>query len=140
MKTKLFGKILAIAGAIVAVAAISVSIYLNPPSAAKAQALDQQRLQGLQQIDFAVKAYYKSHQTLPDRLDTIRNSGGLSARSNWEDPVTHQLYDYDVVTKTSFRLCADFSADSDADENQYFGGFRKHHKGKDCFQEDVNGE
>ena len=59
MNTKSFGRLLAIAGAIAAVAAVSVSIYLNPPSAVKGHALDQERMQGLQQIDFAIKAYYR---------------------------------------------------------------------------------
>ena len=140
MRTKLFGTILASTGAIVAVTAVSYSIYLNPPSTAKAHALDQQRLQGLQQIDNAVKAYYRANHALPDRLDAIRNYDGLNAHSGWQDPITHQPYEYGAVSKTSFRLCADFSADTDADENPYYGEFRKHHKGHDCFVEDVNGQ
>jgi hypothetical protein len=140
MKTKFFGKLLAIAGAIAALAAVSVSIYLNPPSAVKAHALDQERLQGLQQIDFAIKGYYRTHQVLPDRLDVIENVNGLSALSSWKDPVTHLLYEYDVIGKTTYRLCADFSADSGKDESPYIVAFRKHHKGHDCFQQDVNAE
>lgn len=140
MKTKFLGRILAIAGAIAALAAVSVSIYLNPPSAVKAHALDQERLQGLQQIDFAIKGYYRAHQVLPDRLNVIENMNGLSSRSNWSDPVTHLPYEYDVIGKTTYRLCGDFSADSGKDESPYFAAFRKHHKGHDCFQQDVNAE
>jgi len=138
MKTKPFGKLLAIAGAIGAVAAVSVSIYLNPPSAVKAHALDQRRLQGLQQIDFAIKNYYHNHQALPERLEAAGNENGLSARSDWEDPVTHLSYEYDVLGKTTYRLCADFSADSEGDKNPYIFTFRKHHKGHDCFQQEVS--
>jgi hypothetical protein len=140
MKTNFFGKLLAIAGAIAAVTAVSVSIYLNPPSAVKAHALDQQRLQNLQQIDFAIRGYYRTHQVLPDRLDVIENMNGLSSRSNWRDPVTHLPYEYDVIAKTTYRLCGDFSADSGKDESPYIAAFRKHHKGHDCFQQDVNAE
>ncbi len=138
MNTKSLGRLLAIAGAIAAVAAVSVSIYLNPPSAVKAHALDQERLQGLQQIDSAIKAYYRRHQVLPDGLDAVESKNGLSARPNWNDPVTHQPYEYDVLSKTSYRLCADFSADSESQENPYAFSFRKHHKGHDCFQQEVN--
>ena len=137
MNTKHLGRILAIAGAVAAVAAVCVSIFLNPPSAVKAQALDQQRLQGMQQMDFAIKAYYRTHQVLPDRIGTLENNG-LMDRSNWMDPVTHQPYEYDLVSKTSYRLCADFSADSEPGDHPYGTGFRKHHKGHDCFQVDVN--
>jgi hypothetical protein len=131
--------ILAIAGAVAAVAAVCVSISLNPPSAVKAQALDQQRLQGMQQMDFAIKAYYRTHQALPDRIGSLENSG-LMDRSNWKDPITHQPYEYDLAGKTSYRLCADFSADSEPDDHPYGTGFRQHHKGHDCFQVDVNGD
>jgi len=140
MKTKTFGKLLAIAGAIAAVAAVCISIYLNPPSAVKAHALDQQRLQSLQQIDAVIKDYYRNHQALPDRLDVVENKNGLSAVTNWNDPVTLQPYDYDVLSKTTYRLCADFSADSDKNENPYVNTFRNHHKGHDCFQQDTNRE
>ena len=138
MKTRWFGKLLAIAGTVASVIAVSVSIYLNPPSVVKAHELDQRRLQGLQQMDFAIKGYYRAHQALPVQLDAIGNNNGLSARSNWEDPVTHHPYEYEVAGKTSYRLCAEFSADSETDENSYFGAFRKHHKGHDCFEQDVH--
>lgn len=138
MRTKSFGKPLAIAGTTVVVAAVCVSIYLNPPATVKAHALDQQRMQGLQQIDFAVKNYYRSQKVLPDRLDAIENKDGLSAHSNWRDPVTHQPYEYDVMGKTTYRLCAVFSTDSGKNENPYAVTFPPHHKGHDCFEQDVN--
>ena len=138
MKTRAYGKLLAIAGAVTAVVAVGVSIYINPPSSVRAHALDQERLQGLQRMDLAIKAFYRTHQLLPERLDAIRNNNDLSAGSNWEDPKTHQPFEYQVVSKTAYRLCADFSADSEPDENPYFRAFRKHHKGRDCFEQDVN--
>jgi hypothetical protein len=140
MKTTSLGRFLAIAGTIAAVTAVCVSIYLNPPSAVKAHELDQDRLQGLQQIDMAIKAYYRDHQALPDQLDVIENKDGLSARSTWRDPVTHQLYEYDVIGKKQYRLCANFSADSEGGENPFAPTFRKHNRGHDCFQEDVNAQ
>jgi len=140
MTTNFFGKILAMGGAIAAVAAVCVSINLNPPSAVKAYALDQERLQSLQQIDFAIKTFYRNHHALPERFDAIANSNGLAARSNWKDPLTHQPYEYDVVSKTTYQLCANFSADSGKDESPYVVAFRNHHKGHDCFQQDVNAE
>jgi hypothetical protein len=138
MKTKMFGKLLAIAGAVTAVAAVSVSIYLNPPSTVRAHSLDQQRLLSLQRIDFAVKAYYHDHQALPDRIEVLENQNGLSAQSNWSDPVTHQAYEYDVLNKTTYRLCADFSTDSGKEENPYAFVFRSRHKGHDCFEQELN--
>lgn len=138
MKTKSFGKSLAIVGAIVAIAAVCVSVYLNPPSAVKAHALDQKRLQDLQQIDSAVKAYYGNHHVLPVRLDVVESEDGLSLHSNWRDPVTHLPYEYDVMSKTTYQLCADFSADSEKEEDANYFAFRKHRMGRDCFQHELN--
>jgi hypothetical protein len=59
---------------------------------------------------------------------------------NWTDPVTHSPYEYDAMSKTTYRLCADFAADSKKGEDRYFAAFRSHHKGHDCFQEDINTE
>ena len=138
MTINFFGRLVAVAGALAAAAAVCVSIQLNPPSAFKAQALDRERLQSLQQINFAVKAYYREQKALPDNLEAIENKDGLSARWNWKDPVTHQPYTYSVTGKSAYRLCANFSADSGKSEDPYLPAFRSHHKGLDCFQEDAN--
>jgi type II secretory pathway pseudopilin PulG len=140
MKIDTFGRFLAVVGVVTAVAAVSVSIYLNPPSAVKAHSLDRERLQSLQQIDVAIKAYYRNHKVLPDRLDAAENQNSLTAQPNWVDPVTHQPYEYDVLSKTTYQLCANFSADSDKDDSSYGSVYRKHHKGHDCFQGAVNTE
>lgn len=140
MKVKILGKVLAIAGGLAAITAVCVSIYLNPPSTARAHALDRERLQSLQQIDLAVRAYYRNYRVLPDHLDAIDNKNGLAAHSNWKDPVTHLAYEYSVTGKTTYRLCGDFAADSDNEEPPYIVAFRKHHKGRDCFQQDMHTE
>ena len=140
MKAKPWGEFLAVAGGIVAAATVCVSIYVNPPSAVKAHALDQQRLQSLQQIDMAIKAYYHNHHALPDGLDTARSQNGLLARSQWTDPVTQRPYEYEPLGPTKYRLCADFSAESDTDQPTYAYAFRKHRKGHDCFQQDATTE
>jgi hypothetical protein len=138
MTTRLFGKVLVVAGAGAAIAAVVVSIYLNPPSVVKAHALDDQRMQALQQMNAAIGNYYRAHQELPQTLAILENRNGLSPRSDWTDPVTHRPYEYGVVSRNSYRLCADFAADSEIAENPYAMSFRKHHKGHDCFEEDVS--
>jgi hypothetical protein len=141
MTTRLLGKVLVVAGAVAAVAAVSVSIYLNPPSVVKAHALDDRRMQALQQMSIAIRNYYHEHQALPQTIGDIENHNGLSPQLDWTDPLTHQPYGYSVAGKNSYRLCADFAADSETVESSYTMSLRKHHKGHDCFQEDVgNGE
>lgn len=138
MKTKTFGKVLAIAGAIAAVLAVCTSIYLNPPSAFKAHNLDQKRLVGLQDVSSSINIYYHNRQALPERMDVLVNGDSLSEHPDWTDPVTHLPYEYDVTGKTTYRLCADFAADSDGDNGTYISTFRKHHKGHECFDLEVS--
>ena len=141
MTPHLPGRVLVIAGAAAAAAAVSISIYLNPPSAVRAHTLDDQRMRALQQMNFAIRNYYRAHQALPQTIGDIEKHNGLSPRLDWTDPVTHRPYDYGVVGKNSYRLCADFAADSETAENPNAMSIGKHHKGHDCFEEDLsNGE
>jgi hypothetical protein len=138
MTNRVFGKVLVIAGVGAAIAAVTFSIALNPPSLVRAHALDDQRMQALEQMNVAIGNYYRVHHALPQTIDDVENRNDLSPRSDWTDPVTHQPYEYSPAGRNSYRLCADFAADSKTAENPYVMSFRKHHKGHDCFVEDVS--
>src|SRR5580658_4813123 len=70
------GKMLSILTALVAIAAVSTSIWLNPPSETKARSLDRERLDGLRTTAFAIKKYFAVQHALPaalKALDSERN-------------------------------------------------------------------
>lgn len=131
------GKILAILAAIVAAAAVAASIWLNPPSENRARSLDQERLKGLNSAEFAIKSYADLHHALPANLQLLESENGLLTPSIWHDPVTNQPYEYVIINENSYRLCANFSRNSDKAENGYSYQFKNHGAGHVCFQYGV---
>jgi type II secretory pathway pseudopilin PulG len=131
------GRLLAWLAAIVAIAAVATSIWLNPPSEMRARRFDQLRAQGLNQTQNAIQMYYAVHDTLPVDLKALESEHNLHQEVNWRDPETQQPFEYAIMGESSYRLCAIFSRNSD--RNDETGGFiyGKHSAGRDCFQENV---
>ena len=139
MKKRLsIGQLLAGLAAVVAVAAVATSIWLNPPSEFRARALDQKRLGNLRQTENAVKIYYTLHQNLPPDLKALDSEDNRLAQVNWHDPETQQPFEYAITGKETYRLCAVFSRHSERDDNPYDMLARKHSAGRDCFQYSVS--
>ncbi len=135
------GKLLAVLAAIVAAAAVATSIWLNPPSEIRARALDQARLRGLKSTEDAIKTYYDAHRALPVELQVLENENNHLVLANWHDPETQRPYEYNILSETSYRLCAVFSRSSDKSDrenNLYDYSFKKHSAGRDCFQQSVS--
>jgi hypothetical protein len=136
------GKLLGILGSIVVVAAVSTSIWINPPSENRARAFDQVRLRGLQSIELAINKYVDLHHALPVDLKVLEGENGLLTQQNWHDPVTKQPFEYEIISQNSYRLCANFSRNSDKNENVYTENaydyqFKNHGAGRVCFQYSV---
>jgi hypothetical protein len=131
------GKVLSILAALVAVAAVATSIWLNPPSENRARSLDQKRLQGLNLTDIAITRYYYTHHALPADLTALDNESNQAIGANWHDPETHQPLEYQIKGEKSYSLCARFAHNSDSQNPQGFF-FKKHSAGRDCFEYNVS--
>jgi type II secretory pathway pseudopilin PulG len=130
------GRLLAGLAAVVAIAAVAASIWLNPPSVVRARALDQKRLQYLGTTESAIKSYYDVHHALPSDLKALDGDNNPWA-NNWHDPETQQPFGYEIVNQTSYRLCAVFARHSEKDDSPYDPSPKKHGAGRDCFQNSV---
>lgn len=131
------GKVLAILAALVAVAAVSTSIWLDPPSENRARALDQKRLDGLELTETAISKYFDVHHALPADLRALDSKTNQPIQANWHDPETHQPLEYQIIGEQSYRLCAKFARNSDwQDPEAYL--FKKHSAGRDCFDYSVS--
>src|SRR5512137_1138191 len=102
------GKILSILAALVAVAAVSTSIWLNPPSENRARALDRERLDGLKLTQNAISRYFDIHHALPADLKALDSEKNQPIQANWHDPETHRPLEYEIIGEQSYRLCANF--------------------------------
>ena len=138
MKLQLMnGKGLAILAAVVVIVAVSTSLWLNPPSENRARAFDRVRLQDLRAIENAMRLYFNKHQALSADLMTLDHEDNQLRRASWHDPETGQPFEYEILGTKSYRLCANFSRNSDEGENSFDYAFRKHSAGRDCFQLSV---
>jgi len=131
------GKTLSILAALVAVAAVATSIWLNPPSENRARTLDEKRLQGLKRTENAVCRYYDIHDALPADLKALDSERNQSLQANWHDPETLQPLEYQITGAKSFRLCATFARNSDGQDLEAYD-FKKHGAGRDCFEYNVS--
>jgi type II secretory pathway pseudopilin PulG len=130
------GKLLAVLAAIVAVAAVATSLWLNPPSLARERRMDTVRMQGLYQTEMAIQSYYEGHRALPTELKALDSDNEHHRELDWHDPETKQPFEYAVAGETSYRLCAVFSQGSDQ-HDPYIGFDGTHKAGRDCFQKTV---
>ena len=128
------GKLLAAITGLVAVAAVSTSIWLHPPSENRAQRLDQIRIESMNNIDRAINMYFKVNHVLPPDLKTL-NKDGRQFPLTWEDPETRQPFEYQISGERSYRLCANFARNDDVDQG-YFGHIHK--AGHDCIDYTID--
>ena len=130
------GKVLSIIAALVAVAAVSTSIWLDPPSDNRARSLDRERVEGMEQTQDAIRKYFRLNHALPADLKVLDSQKIAALQVNWQDPETNQPLEYQIISEKSYRLCARFARSS---EGQNFRGYActKHSIGRDCFEYNV---
>jgi len=131
------GKVLSILAALVAVAAVTASIWLNPPSENRARSLDEARLIGLKVTERAISKYYDIHHALPADLKVLDTEKNQPIQASWHDPQTHEPLEYKILGQQSYSLCASFARNSDWQNPEEYN-FKKHSAGRDCFEYNVS--
>jgi hypothetical protein len=111
---------------------------IGPPADIRLQRLDDVRSQDLQNIANTIRAYRLSHESVPDRLESIK-AGGLGY-PRLTDIETGSTYGYRAIDASSYELCARFGTVSD-ETRRPFGDsiFWKHSSGNHCFTIQANG-
>jgi|ERR1700722_4965829 len=131
------GKVLSVLVALVAVAAVSASIWLTPPSENRARAADQARLDGVKITEDAIGKYFEINHALPADLRALDNEKNQPIQANWHDPETHQPLEYQIIGEQTYSLCVKFARDSDWQNPEDYS-FRRHSAGRDCFECSVS--
>lgn len=109
---------------------------LDSPAQARALREDNQRLQDLQQISWAVTELYNLNSVLPQSLDELTVGGKINA-DILLDPVSGQQYEFTIVDASSYKLCANFERDASA--NDYTDPAWQHGVGRACFAISLSG-
>lgn len=101
-------RIFALAVTVVTLGAVGLSIWMHPPSAYRADRLDQRRVSDLQQLVNKIEAYWRSNRALPQDMEALHKDIPINSRII-SDPDTGEFYHYRVLSKQSYQLCASLS-------------------------------
>lgn len=96
-------------GALITVVVLTVvyGFYLiGTPSSARKLQMDEKKVNHLRQIQYHIIEYRTQKKQLPPSLDSLTNA--LTGYKAPSDPVTHKPYGYTVLSKNSFKICAQF--------------------------------
>lgn len=113
---------------IVGIIGISFAI-IGSPSKAQGYRFDQQRISHFKLLKNRIQTIYSDSKELPSTISSFR------FLSYAKDPQSHRLYDYTIVSPTSFKLCTTFSEDPQQRYNDYQfdnSDMNEYHKGYSC--------
>lgn len=104
-------------------------------------AFDERRVSDLQRIEMVVRDYWYIEKKLPQTLEQTKELSTFY-REKLVDPEDKSPYEYKVVGKNEFALCATFKTSSAETKKRYGGGYYlekvwEHGKGSHCFERTV---
>ena len=129
------GKWLAIGGAIAVCAVVVASILATgTPMEQRRMRIDAGRVDDLEKIVDAARAWANAKGSLPPDFETLANAPGASLPR--EDRDGRGRYEYAVIDPTHFRVCAEFDTDTAKVRSEQFPASLvawNHPAGRHCF-------
>ena len=140
-----------VVAALVLITIVSGFFIIGSPQEQRELRFDQEKVSGLQDIQYQVTNYWQQKGALPANLEALEDP--LTGFSLPKDPQTNEgdqyVYKYRVVSNASrtFELCAVFNRESPAGVstvNRYYypgdagGEYWKHDAGEKCFERTVD--
>lgn len=114
-------------------------ILMGSPAAQRSLQFDQRRESDLQQISFAIDAYWVRNETLSDVLEDLQDTRYFIR--SIKDPVTGEQYEYAILSDKTYELCATFENDSTKLRREFEKPFSEqvweHGIGRTCFELEV---
>lgn len=95
---------------IIFVAVVAGFFIVGSPATQRDRRFDEQRANNLQILQNEIVNYWTQKDILPSNLDALKNS--ISGFNPLVDPQTGQPYEYNIKSKLSFELCANFKKPS----------------------------
>lgn len=114
---------------------------IGTPASQRAARYDDQRVQGLEQVQSEVLSYWQNKNVLPVKLSDIEAS--LLGNTLPVDPQTGAPYQYKATGALTFQLCSTFGAATDKNVvTPYYGGGPQeswdHAAGRVCFDRTID--
>lgn len=136
-----------VAGILVLGTIVAGFSVIGSPKTQRLIRYDQQKLSDLQNIQSQIIQYWQTKGSLPTDLDAMKDS--LSYFNIPTDPQTKTSYIFNVLSATSFELCANFNLDSNDNKSRsrlskaYYAGDPNNENwlyksGQSCFQRTID--
>jgi len=129
--------------AVVLITLVASFFFVESPSQARARRQDDAIISNFNIIDNAVNAYYYDNKKLPAKIaDMLQNKNYYLTADNLNDPTTKKPFDYKIVNKDIYELCATFQslAKDQQDANIYFDPRWPHNAGYQCISQNIRSE
>ena len=129
---------------VVAAAIVSSFFIIGSPADTRLQKLDEKRINDLSSIQNGIVNYWQQKSKLPSSLGELNND--LNYFTVPRDTENDKDYTYEVLGQYQFKLCADFSTESNAEAPDavpmIYGMESKwlHPKGNVCFTRTIDPE
>jgi hypothetical protein len=118
---------------------------VGSPFHTRALKLDQTRIRNFQTIRASVENYFALNHHLPTELSNLPKD---YYDASLVDPETNQLYEYVIISDTTYKLCTSFSTDSSEESKNKVtpaygivynisSGEISHKKGHDCVDNGI---
>jgi len=110
------------------------------PLETRARKFDDERVRDIRNLSTSIQSYYTKNGVLPKTLLELDDSSYYLSKNSKEDPETGKEYEYSIVNRTSYKLCATFATASDEKKDRYSFGDEKydHSKGYYCFELEIS--
>jgi len=95
----------------VAAGIVAAFVVVGSPSQERARRMDQQRVNNLQQITYALDSYYMLKKDIPPSLKELAGTQDVYLESI-NDPQTKEEYAYRKIEATKYELCATFETEA----------------------------
>lgn len=95
---------------VVAASIVAGFFVIGSPQSERMRKFDQQRVENLTILQSEIINYWRQKNQLPEKLDVLKND--ITGFIPPADPENNTPYDYRVIDKLSFELCADFKISS----------------------------
>jgi hypothetical protein len=133
-----------VAGVIILGSVIWGFVVLGSPRTQRLLKYDEQKVTDLQNLNNQIGNYYADRGILPDTLEELAKGNYYIAKV---DSQNQKAYEYVKISKTEYKLCAEFNKASDDKKNvsssfsisyPYNNSLWVHPAGDYCFQQTIN--
>lgn len=132
------GRVLWATGIFTALAIAAGVWVIDSPAQQRLMRLDDNRIQGLQQLDRAVRNYHSSHDALPPDVSTLTAQPEVDL--DLADPDGGPDFSYTPLDADHYQLCARFATRSTDGRRRFIDDAWAHPVGDHCFRRSAKDE